>query len=207
MFTGSPVAVIQKTGPRRGRRARARPDQPPSLYALRTPISQAVSDTQSVSDTARYAARAMSEPPAGINESAPVVSRSEIEIAAPPDAVWDVLTDFERWPSWLRDVKSMSIEGPVAAGTVFRWKAGPGTITSTIQRVERPRLIAWTGRTLGIDAIHFWHFEERDGGTFVRTAESYEGLVARLLRRSLQKTLDRALPDGLQDLKAEVERR
>jgi uncharacterized protein YndB with AHSA1/START domain len=149
----------------------------------------------------------MSEPPAGINESAPVVSRSEIEIAAPPDAAWDVLTDFEHWPSWLRDVKSLSIEGPVAAGTVFRWKAGPGTITSTIQRVERPRLIAWTGRTLGIDAIHFWHFEERDGATFVRTAESYEGLVARLLRRSLQKTLDRALPDGLQDLRAEVERR
>jgi uncharacterized protein YndB with AHSA1/START domain len=149
----------------------------------------------------------MSEPPAGIIESAPVVGRSEIEIAAPPDAVWDVLTDFERWPSWLSDVKSMSIEGPVAAGTVFRWKAGPGTITSTIQRVERPRLIAWMGRTLGIDAVHFWDLEERDGGTFVRTAESYEGLTARLLKRSLQKTLDRALDDGLQDLKAEVERR
>jgi uncharacterized protein YndB with AHSA1/START domain len=149
----------------------------------------------------------MSEPLAGIYESAPVVSRSEIEIAAPPDAVWDVVTDFERWPSWLRDVKSMSVEGPVAPGTVLRWKAGPGTITSTIQRVERPRLIAWTGRTLGIDAIHFWHFEERDGGTFVRTEESYDGLTARLLRRSLQKTLDTALDDGLQDLKAEVERR
>ena len=135
----------------------------------------------------------MSETVAGINESAPVVGRSELEIAAPPDAVWEVLTAFERWPSWLRDVKSMSIEGPVAAGTVFRWKAGPGTITSTIQRVERPRLIAWTGRTLGIEAIHFWHLDARDGGTFVRTEESYEGLVARLLRRSLQKTLDRAL--------------
>ena len=67
----------------------------------------------------------MSESMAGINESAPVVGRSELEIAAPPDAVWEVLTAFERWPSWLRDVKSMSIEGPVAAGTVFRWKAGP----------------------------------------------------------------------------------
>jgi uncharacterized protein YndB with AHSA1/START domain len=149
----------------------------------------------------------MAETPAGINESAPVVGRSEIEIAAPPDAVWDVLTAFERWPSWLRDVKSMSIEGPVSPGTVFRWRAGPGTITSTIQRVERPRLIAWTGRTLGIHAIHFWNFEDRDGGTFVRTAESYEGLTARLLRRWLQKTLDQALDDGLQNLKAEVERR
>jgi uncharacterized protein YndB with AHSA1/START domain len=149
----------------------------------------------------------MSETVAGIIEAAPVVSRSEIEIAATPDAIWDVLTAFGDWPSWLRDVKSMSIEGPVAPGTVFRWRAGPGTITSTIQLVDRPRRIAWTGRTLGIKAIHFWHFEARDGGTFVRTEESYEGLVARLLRRSLQKTLDRALVDGLQDLKAQVERR
>ena len=88
----------------------------------------------------------------------------------------------------------MSIEGPVATGTVFRWKAGPGTITSTIQRVERPRLIAWTGRTLGIEAIHDWHLDARDGGTFVRTEESYEGLVAgscadRCRRRSTGRSM------------------
>lgn len=142
----------------------------------------------------------------GINEQAPAVGRSEIEIAASPEAVWDVLTAFERWPSWNPEVKSMSIQGPVAEGTVFRWKAGPGTITSTIRRVEPPRLIAWTGKTLGIKAIHFYWLESRDGRTFVRTAESYEGLVVRLLRRSLQKTLDTALADGLRHLKAAVER-
>jgi uncharacterized protein YndB with AHSA1/START domain len=147
------------------------------------------------------------EPPAGINEQAPVVGASEIEIDAGPEAVWEVLTAFERWPSWNRDVKSLTMQGGVAPGSVFRWKAGPGTITSTIQRVERPRLIAWTGKTLGIKAIHFWHLEPRDGRTFVRTEESYEGLVARLFRRSLQKTLDRALADGLRYLKTEVERR
>jgi len=145
--------------------------------------------------------------PAGINEQAPIVGASEIEIAAAPEAVWEVLTAFERWPSWNRDVKSMSMQGPVAEGSVFRWKAGPGTITSTIQRVEPPRLIAWTGKTLGIRAIHFWHLEPRDGKTFVRTEESYEGALARLLRGSIQKTLDRALADGLAYLKAEVEQR
>jgi uncharacterized protein YndB with AHSA1/START domain len=147
------------------------------------------------------------EPPTGINEQAPVVGASEIEIGAAPEAVWEVLTAFERWPSWNRDVKSMTMQGAVAPGSVFRWKAGPGTITSTIQRVEPPRLIAWTGKTLGIKAIHLWHFEPRNGGTFVRTEESYEGLVARLFSRSIQKTLDRALADGLRYLKTEVESR
>jgi hypothetical protein len=41
----------------------------------------------------------------------------------------------------------------------------------------------------------------------VRTAESYDGLVARLFRGSLKKTLDRALADGIKSLKAEAERR
>ena len=113
--------------------------------------------------------------PTGVNERAPVVGSSEIEIASPPQAVWDVLTAFERWPSWNPDVKSMSVRGGVAVGSQFRWKSGPGTITSTIRRVEPPRLIAWTGRTLGIKAIHVWTLEPRDDNTFVRTEESLEG--------------------------------
>jgi uncharacterized protein YndB with AHSA1/START domain len=142
----------------------------------------------------------------GINKQAPINGSSEIEIAAAPGVVWEVLTAFESWPSWNPDVKSMSMNGPVAEGSIFRWKAGPATITSTIRRAEPPRLIAWTGKTLGIKAIHFWYFEGRNGKTFVRTEESYDGFVARLLRRSLQKTLDRALADGLRYLKAEAER-
>jgi hypothetical protein len=141
----------------------------------------------------------------GINEQAPVVGTSEIQIGAAPEAVWRVLATIDRWPSWNPDVKSMSIDGDVAPGMEFRWKAGPGTVTSTLQRVEQPKLIAWTGRTFGINAIHFYWLEPRDGGTFVRTEESYDGLVARLLRGSLQKTLDRALADGLRYLKEELE--
>ena len=62
---------------------------------------------------------------------------------------WDVLTAIDRWPSWNPDIKSMSIQGDLAEGSVFRWKAGAGTITSTIQRVEPPRLIAWTAGRSG----------------------------------------------------------
>jgi hypothetical protein len=72
-------------------------------------------------------------------------------------------------------------------------------------RVERPRLIAWTGKTLGIKAVRVWHFDPRNGKTFVRTEESYDGLVVRLFHRAIQKTLDRALADGLRYLKTEVE--
>ena len=138
---------------------------------------------------------------------APVSSRRELEIAAPPEVVWDVLTGFEQWPTWNPEVKSMSIAGPVAPDTEFRWKAGPGTIVSTIEQVDPPSSIRWRGRTLSIKAIHDWRFEPRDGGTHVETHETFSGVLARVLRGSLQKTLDRSLEEGLQALKREAERR
>ncbi len=90
---------------------------------------------------------------------APVRSSAEIEIAAPPQAVWDVLTRFQNWPNWNPEVKSMSFAGPLAPGSEFRWKAGPGTIVSTLGRIEPPRYIAWRGRTLTINAYHEWWLE------------------------------------------------
>jgi uncharacterized protein YndB with AHSA1/START domain len=138
---------------------------------------------------------------------APVRSEREIEIAAPPEAVWEVLTDFARWPQWNPEVKSMSFEGPLAPGSVFRWKAGPGTIVSTVEEIDRPRYVRWRGRTMTIGAVHEWRVEERDGGTHVETEESFSGVLARLLRGSLQKQLDRALDEGLGHLKREAERR
>jgi uncharacterized protein YndB with AHSA1/START domain len=138
---------------------------------------------------------------------APVRSRREIDIAAPAEVVWEVLTDFDRWPQWNPEVKSMSWDGPLAPGSVFRWKAGPGTIVSTLEEVDRPRYVRWRGRTMSIAAIHEWRFEDRDGGTHVETNESFSGVLARLLRASLQKQLDRALEEGLQHLKREAERR
>ena len=142
-----------------------------------------------------------------INQHAPVVGSSEIEIATAPEIAWDVLTAIGRWPSWNPAVTSVSFEGDIAPGSAFRWKAGPGTITSTIQVVEPLRRIAWTGTSFGVKAIHVHTFEPRDGGTLVTSEESYDGVVARLFHGRLQKVLDGALESGLQHLKAEAERR
>ena len=57
-----------------------------------------------------------------IDTGAPVVSRTEIEIAAPAAVVWEVLTAFDRWPIWNPEVKAMSVREPVVVGTTFRWR-------------------------------------------------------------------------------------
>ena len=60
---------------------------------------------------------------------------------------------------------------------------------------------------MGIKAVHTWHLEPRGAGTLVVNEESWQGFLARLLRRSLQKALDKANASGLTSLKAEAERR
>jgi hypothetical protein len=143
----------------------------------------------------------------GINRAAPVVASGETEIVADREVVWDVLTGIGQWPTWNPEVKSVSMHGAVSEGSVFRWKAGPGTIMSTLEDIEAPTRIAWSGTTFGIEAKHVYALEARDGVTRVRTEESYDGLVARLFRGRLQKTLESSLASGLRHLKAEAERR
>lgn len=142
-----------------------------------------------------------------VDRDAPVVAEAEAEIAADPETVWDVLTGFETWPSWNPDAAWVSFDGAVEEGAVFRWKAGRATITSTLRQVERPTFIGWTGKTIGIRAVHVWHLEPRGGGTHVKTEESWQGILVRILRGRMQKNLEGVLEDGLKRLGAEAERR
>jgi uncharacterized protein YndB with AHSA1/START domain len=141
-----------------------------------------------------------------VDVSAPVRASGSVEIAASPGTVWRILTAIDSWPAWNPDVTDARLEGPFAEGSTFSWKAGPGTITSTLVRVEEPRRLEWTGRTLGIAAVHAWSLREQAAGTVLTSEESWSGPVARLLRRRLQGTLDRATARGLGFLKAEAER-
>lgn len=151
-------------------------------------------------------AQARSGDPA-IDDDAPVISSAVAEIDAPIEAVWNILTAIERWPAWNPDVKSAPLDGPTVEGATFRWKAGRNTINSTVVRLDVPRLIAWTGTTPGIMAVHVWYLESENGRTLARTEESYEGFVARIFRWPLQKMLDRTLTDGVRHLKVEAESR
>ena len=143
-----------------------------------------------------------------VNERAPVLSRAALEVDAAPDALWEIMSDFERWPTWNRDVSAVRIHGPVEPGTRFEWKAGPGTIKSTLRTVRRPSVLAWTGSTFGIQAIHVWTIEAlATDRSRIAIEESWDGLLARLLRGSFQKQLDTSCSDGLRMIKAEAEKR
>lgn len=141
------------------------------------------------------------------SRDAPVFETGQVQVAASPEAVWEVLADIGAWPSWQPDIKTVSLQNEVAEGAVFRWKSGPGTITSTLRRVQRPWVLGWSGTGFGIKAVHVWHLQSHDGGTLVRTEESFTGLLATAFRASFRRRLRQALDSWLHALKVEAERR
>ena len=142
-----------------------------------------------------------------INRDAPATAEGELLIDADPRTVFSVISAIDRWPSWNPDVKSVKLQGQIQPGTVFRWKAGPSSLTSTLQVVDPPHEIAWTGTTMSIKAVHVFRFQASDGGTLARSEESWEGLIASLLKGYSRKTLDKGIRSVLAHLKTEAERR
>jgi uncharacterized protein YndB with AHSA1/START domain len=142
-----------------------------------------------------------------VDRNAAVIAEAEIEVAAPPETVWEVISDIERWPTWNPEVKSMALSGRVAPGAEFRWKAGGVSITSRLEEVDPPRKVGWTGKAAGLRARHVYNLGRRDDATIVTTTESFDGLTARLFRKRLQVSLEKSLDHGLDHLKAEAERR
>ena len=142
-----------------------------------------------------------------INETAPVIASGEVEVAADANTIWEMMTSIDRWPEWNADVASATLHGRLAPGSKFIWSAGKLTITSTISQVDGPRILAWTGKTMGIKAIHVWQIVEIDKKVLVTTEESWEGMLPGLMPNMMQKMLKRSIDSGLLHLKVEAERR
>jgi hypothetical protein len=103
--------------------------------------------------------------------------RTEIAIAAAPERVWEVLTDFDSYPSWNPFIRSVT--GRPAAGTQLEVRIEPPggrsmTFRPTVLAAEPPRELSWLGRVLlpgVLDGEHSFHIEPSgDGGSrFVPT--------------------------------------
>lgn len=136
----------------------------------------------------------------------PVVFYSEsIEINAPVENVWKLMTDIENWSAWNDNIKWAKLNGSLKAGTSFIWKSGPGKIKSKLTKVEKNESIVWSGKTMGIYAEHSWKIENKGNATIVTTAESWNGLIPKLLPKQSKKILQKAIGDGLNKLKQAAE--
>jgi len=134
-----------------------------------------------------------------------VREKATISIHASKDTVWQILTDFQRWPVWNSDVIDMHYEGPLVVGTTFTWKGGGLNIVSTVTDIKPNSSITWKGRAFGINAEHTYRLSEHDNTVHVETEETFTGLLPTLMPRYMQKVLKKSLASGLEKLKVEAE--
>ena len=80
-----------------------------------------------------------------IETMAPMFASKEIFIEAPLNKVWNLQTNIEDWIQWQPDISYSKLDGPLVAGSVFRWKAKGMKIVSTLHTVAPMDKIGWTG--------------------------------------------------------------
>lgn len=140
-----------------------------------------------------------------VNTAAPIYCQKAILIKASPTEVWTVLTDIDNWPKWLSMVTEAKLQGPLQANTTFKWKASSLTITSKLHTVQPNSAIGWTGKVLGIQAIHNWTFQQKNDYTEVMVTKSMEGFLASLFKKMMNKSIEKDMILSLELLKKTCE--
>ncbi|GAA2808476.1 SRPBCC family protein [Kitasatospora paracochleata] len=140
-----------------------------------------------------------------IDETAPVIVRLSTEIDAPLATVWHVHTDLAAWPAWNTDIQAITVTGPLAPGTSFRWRTHGLEITSTVRELVPGERIVWGGPAAGIDGVHVWTFEQTGDRVTVRTEESWSGAPVDAAVDHLGEALHSSLENWLAHLKTRAE--
>ncbi len=110
-----------------------------------------------------------------------------IDVAAAPDIVWKILTDFGSYPEWnpfIPEVVGAAVEGTRLAVRIEPPGGKAMTFRPTILRVAQPGELRWLGRLLlpGLfDGEHIFQIEETaDGGVRLHHREQFSGLLVPL---------------------------
>ena len=138
--------------------------------------------------------------------------RAEIEIAAPPERVWAVLTDFAAYPGWNPFVRRLSGAAAVGARLTARIEPPGGlgmTLRPTVLAAAPGRELRWLGH-LGLpglfDGEHGFRIEPLGPGRvrFVQE-ERFAGLLAPLLLRFVERGTRQGFEAMNRALKARAE--
>ena len=136
---------------------------------------------------------------------------TQIAIAAPPERVWAILTDFPAHASWNPFITSISGE-PRQGGRLAIRVEPPGgrgmNFRPRLLAVEPGRELRWLGRLFvpGLfDGEHYFLLEPAAGGTRLTHGEKFSGLLVAMMGRSGFDPIERGFEAMNQALKARAE--
>ena len=102
------------------------------------------------------------------------VATRDTRLAAPPERVFGVLRDVEKYPAWRSDVERVEVLATVPA---LRWRErGDNDITFEMETVEAPRRIVTriADRSLPFGGSWTYELSPQDGGTRLAITENGE---------------------------------
>jgi uncharacterized membrane protein len=135
--------------------------------------------------------------------------RLVVEILAPPERVWAVLLDVERWPDWTPTVTSAKRldDGPLAVGS--QTKLVQPKLAPAIWRVteldERKGLFVWATSRPGITVMGSHLIERSANGSRLTDELRYSGLLGPFMAMLLKKLNREYLAAEAQGLKRRCE--
>ena len=116
---------------------------------------------------------------------------TEIDIDATPEVVWQVLTDLDRYTEWNPFITS-SVGEPEVGQTLINRMEPPGGMAITLKPhvtvVEDGKTFEWLGKVgfSGVfDGRHRFDIEASASGTKLTQSEELDGMLVRLLRKSV----------------------
>jgi hypothetical protein len=118
---------------------------------------------------------------------------ADVDIAATPEQVWEVLTDLDAYSSWNPFI--VRAEGVVEPGRRLTLTMQPVggramTLRPRLVEVDVPRQLRWRG-TLGMpglmDAEHTFSLEPWGSGTRLIQQEDFRGVLVPFLAASLDR--------------------
>ena len=131
-----------------------------------------------------------------------------VEIQAPPDRVWSVMRDVERWPEWTPSISSVTrLEGgPFDVGS--RARVRQPKLLPTVWRVtelEEGRGFTWVTRSAGVRVKARHYVEPTAQGTRATLSLDFSGPLAPLVARLTRGLTERYLALEARGLKQRSE--
>jgi uncharacterized protein YndB with AHSA1/START domain len=135
--------------------------------------------------------------------------RNEIEINAPPEKVWNILIDAQKWESWYQGAENLRLctsgDSMLKAGSVFEWKTMGLNFVSTIKEFTPNRVLAWESNKRCIQGYHAWLIIPTATGCRVITEETQNGWLTFFEKTFQRNKLKRLHDVWLGELKKKAE--
>jgi carbon monoxide dehydrogenase subunit G len=133
-----------------------------------------------------------------------------IDIDAPPEIVWAVMSDVERWHEWTASITGVERLDGGAFGVCSRARVRQPGFAPAVWRVTEftpLRGFTWGMRSLGAHAVGDHRVVAKDGGSSVTLSVDMDGWLLRLFARRLGELTRRYVETEAQGLKKRCEER